>query len=398
MKANKSIFRFDFLALHNALADCSELNEVTRTLHRHIADAFAIVESNFFMLNDNKQLKSQKIDISISLDKIISHLEEEGITDWAIENNTPTVISDLFADNSSESSIILIPIAEGRSAAGLFAARASRGKSSYADNHIAELNKSVLLAAILYNKLAKCKENTILSKRLAAVEQQILDSSKFISAGELAAAIANEIQASLLILDGHIQFLETGLGNTKRRLEIIKTELDNIKTINRRLSGLLDVAKADDEQSALNICNIIDEIVHLTSHQLQKDNIIIEKAYDIDNPMVKGSRQMLEQAFLNIIFSAGSHIIDGGRLLISISSFDNDNMTINFSDINPNPYALNVDDIFEPFYSPDNRKGKYNMGLYLTQMIIKKHGGKVFAIAEEGRGRTIKIILPVINQ
>ncbi len=395
MKENKDIFRFDFLALHDTLADCPQAADVTRTLHRNIADPFAIIESNFFIFNDNKQLAAQPIDISISLDKIVNHLEEEGITDWAIENAAPAVISDLFADNSANSSIILIPVASGRSFAGLFVARASRDKAAFGHNRLAELDKAVKLAAVFYDKVNKYNDNNILNKRLAAVEQQILDSSKFITAGELSASIANDIQASLLILDGHIQFLESGLGNTKRRMEIIKQELDNIKSKNRRLAGLLDIAEADEEHSVLHICDIMGGIIQLTSQRLEKENIIIEKSFIIDNDRVMGSRQMLEQAFLNIILSAGNHIIDGGTLQISISSPDNDNLTINFSDMNPNPYALNVGDIFEPFYSADNRQGKFSMGLFLTKMIVSKHGGKIFAISEEGRGRTIKIILPL---
>ncbi len=395
MKENKNKYRFDFDALHNALAGCSQAADVIRTLHNDIADAFAIIESNFFIFDDNKQLASQSIDISISLDNIVNHLEEEGITDWAIENAAPAVISDLFADNSANSSIILIPVASGRSFAGLFVARANRGKAATGRNRLAELDKAVKLAAIVYDKVNKYNDNRILNKRLTAVEQQILDNSKFISAGELAASIADEIKASLLILGGHIQFIESGVGNTKRRMEIIKQELNNIKSNNHRLAGLLDIAEADEEHCIVNICDIIDDILQITSRRLEKDNIIIEKSFIIDNDKVLGSRQLLGQAFLNIILSAGNHIIDGGTLQISVSSPDFDNLSINFSDMNPNPYSLNVGDIFEPFYSSENSKGKFSMGLYPAKMIIGRHGGKIFAISEEGRGRTIKIILPL---
>ena len=143
MKESNNIYKFDFNALYDSLNLCTELNELTLKLHHNISVAFSIVESNFFLFNNGKQLVSQNIDIAISLDKIVNHMEEEGITDWAMEKGNPKVISDLFTENSSKSSIILIPITSGKSAIGLFVARSNIGKSKFSEQMLTELNNAV---------------------------------------------------------------------------------------------------------------------------------------------------------------------------------------------------------------------------------------------------------------
>ena len=49
--------------------------------------------------------------------------------------------------------------------------------------------------------------------------------------------------------------------------------------------------------------------------------------------------------------------------------------------------------IFEPFFS--TRTKGTGLGLWVTQDIVRHHGGRIEVESEEGRGTTFQIILPV---
>jgi signal transduction histidine kinase len=57
---------------------------------------------------------------------------------------------------------------------------------------------------------------------------------------------------------------------------------------------------------------------------------------------------------------------------------------------------MNQDDlarIFEPFFS--TRKKGTGLGLWVTQDIVRHHGGRIDVMSEPGKGTAFMIILPI---
>jgi signal transduction histidine kinase len=49
--------------------------------------------------------------------------------------------------------------------------------------------------------------------------------------------------------------------------------------------------------------------------------------------------------------------------------------------------------LFEAFYT--TKRNGTGLGMMITQEIVKKHGGKIEVMSEEGKGTTVSVYLPV---
>jgi signal transduction histidine kinase len=51
--------------------------------------------------------------------------------------------------------------------------------------------------------------------------------------------------------------------------------------------------------------------------------------------------------------------------------------------------------IFEPFYSTQDRVSQVGLGLWLSQTIVKAHGGVIRVKSEPGKGSVFAVVLPL---
>jgi signal transduction histidine kinase len=51
--------------------------------------------------------------------------------------------------------------------------------------------------------------------------------------------------------------------------------------------------------------------------------------------------------------------------------------------------------ICEPFFSSKQKEGGMGLGLYVSQSIVKEHGGELHITSAEGKGTKVSLVLPV---
>ena len=67
-------------------------------------------------------------------------------------------------------------------------------------------------------------------------------------------------------------------------------------------------------------------------------------------------------------------------------------VAVEFSDTGKGISRDKVEKIFEPFYT--TKEEGSGLGLSISQGIIERHKGKIVVESEEGKGSTLRIILP----
>ncbi len=110
--------------------------------------------------------------------------------------------------------------------------------------------------------------------------------------------------------------------------------------------------------------------------------------------MVNGDSEQLRMAFKNIIKNAAEAMDAKGILTVTLNPATiDDHAEVSFADTGPGIAPENLDKIFQPLFST-KAKG-IGFGLSIARMIIDKHGGKIEAKSEAGKGTTIIIQLPL---
>src|SRR5258708_38911883 len=110
-----------------------------------------------------------------------------------------------------------------------------------------------------------------------------------------------------------------------------------------------------------------------------------------------GDAKQLEIVFLNLMKNAVQAMDGrngGGENRLSLTGQEQDSSVfISVKDTGPGIAARDVGRIFEPYFTTKGHKGT-GMGLYLSQQIVKAHGGSIEVRSEEGKGTEFIVRLP----
>ncbi len=281
--------------------------------------------------------------------------------------------------------------------------------------------------------IAEKDEQQALIKKLEEAHNQLLQSEKLASIGQLAAGVAHEINNPIGFVSSNLATLK---GYVKNLLEAVATfdslvpqvsEADRARIASMKASLDLDYLKEDAvsllEESSDGIRRVkqivqdLKDFSHVDEAQWQWTdlhkglnstiNIVnneIKYVADVVKefgliPEIECLPSQLNQVFLNMLVNA-SHAIVGKRGVITIRTGQLDAEQI-FVDISDNGSGMPpevVNRIFDPFFTTKPVGKGTGLGLSLAYGIINKHGGVIEVRSEMGVGTTFRIILPISPQ
>ncbi len=112
-------------------------------------------------------------------------------------------------------------------------------------------------------------------------------------------------------------------------------------------------------------------------------------------PQVLGDRVQLQQVILNLVMNgieAMSAVTDRSRdLLIRSRQHESDKVLIAVQDSGVGLQSESLDHLFKAFFTT-KPKGM-GMGLAISRSIIEAHGGKLWAVPNDGPGATFQFTL-----
>lgn len=379
----------------------SSAEQVIATLQEYTARRFPVIDGSIFMVDPATNKLAPAVENSLVDARTIKvHLEEEGIIDWVIRRKKTVVIPNFHAptpDGDYQTSYIIVPLFLRGTAVGVFIAQTPASASDFKREDIASLTILAESAAIALDNIKSASEISRMNKRLNSLNKQMMQSAKLASIGELAGSVAHEINNPLQILLGHIQLLETGVGDMPRRLSIVREQVYRISDITRRLLDFARSTPYDMAPEAVDLLSVVDEVLLFVGSQLRRDGIEVEKIADNPPPHTRGNRSQIEQVLLNLIINARDAMPDGGRLIVAVFS-DDRCACITVADTGTGIQPEHLEHIFEPFFSTKPRGKGTGLGLSIAREIIRQLNGTLSVVSEPDKGTTFKIELPLATK
>jgi signal transduction histidine kinase len=234
-------------------------------------------------------------------------------------------------------------------------------------------------------------------RELREAQQQLIQSEKMASVGQLAAGVAHEINNPLgtILLYSHMLLEKLGEKDARRdELETVAKEASRCRDIVR---GLLDFARQRKLQSEdIDLNQILIELLSLVSNQPSFQKVEIVKILDPSLPLMSGDPVQLKEVFSNILSNAGEAMPEGGRMTVT-SKFNNGGRTIEVSirDTGCGIPTANLNKIFMPFFTTKKIGQGTGLGLAIAYGIVKMHRGSIEVESTEGKGTTFVVKLPV---
>jgi PAS domain S-box-containing protein len=227
------------------------------------------------------------------------------------------------------------------------------------------------------------------------VEQQLFESEKLAAVGRLAASIAHEVNNPLEAIKNSLFLMQASKDEaaTVKFLEIARKETERVSHIIRQMLGF---ARRSGDVEWVDINQLIEETLVLLQKKLRQSQIEVVYKLDKNLASVRARSDQLKQVFLNLILNAQQAIESQGKITIRTSRYVAAVQPSIAIEIRDTGVGMNQDDlarIFEPFFS--TRKKGTGLGLWVTQDIVRHHGGRIDVMSEPGKGTAFMIILPI---
>ncbi|MDZ7815529.1 MAG: [Fe-Fe] hydrogenase large subunit C-terminal domain-containing protein [Planctomycetota bacterium] len=209
---------------------------------------------------------------------------------------------------------------------------------------------------------------------LREMQEQLVQSEKLASMGQLAAGIAHEVNNPLgTVLLYSNMLLEELQDKVEYRQDVkmVAKEAERCKNI---ISNLLDFAR---QRKVVAEKHDIEKLLEDTVSSLTvPDNIEVSKDYAPVGEAELDYSQM-KQVFTNIVKNAFEAMENGGRLTIRTSHLDDDRIRIEFQDTGPGVDESVKDKVFNPFFTTKAIGKGTGLGLAVSYGIIKMHRGQI---------------------
>jgi signal transduction histidine kinase len=257
------------------------------------------------------------------------------------------------------------------------------------------------LAQLVANQIGVAMENNILLARVRKqlvevqrVQEQLVQASKLGAVGELAAAVAHEVNNPLTGILGFAELLMTELPEDDPRhaeAVVIRDEAVRSRSIIR---ALLEFARPRPPQRIpSNINDLARSTLDLIRFRASETNVQIRATYG-DLPCLEIDGDAFRQVLLNLFNNAVDAMPDGGELRVT-TLVEAERVGVVIADV-----GVGMDDstrgrIFTPFFSTRaGSGGGTGLGLSVSLQIIESHGGSIDVQSEPGRGSVFTIWLP----
>lgn len=332
-----------------------------------------------------------------SLGQIIKHLDEQGIITWVMEQRDARIIPNISeAARADEVNIILVPLFLRNAPVGIFIAGTPKSSDMFSSEDFSILLGATEAAMMALDNIRSADEIKRMNQRLGVLNKQMLQSSKLASIGELAGSVAHEVNNPLQILLAHLQLLESGVGNSERRIEIIKQQVHRISDITRRLLDFARNTPTETNTEKVELNFVINEVLFFINSQLNRDGIQVYQECEEPSPVILAAKTQIEQALLNLLLNARDAMPEGGT--ITITSYTANNKSyITIADTGLGIPEENMETIFEPFYSTKPRGKGTGLGLSIVRTIIQQFRGEIVVSSQEGKGTTFKLAFPLMT-
>jgi two-component system, NtrC family, sensor kinase len=266
---------------------------------------------------------------------------------------------------------------------------------------------------------------------LEDAQDQLIQSEKLASIGQIAAGVAHEINNPIGFVSSNLGTLESYLqslfglltayiaadktaptplteamacARTLRKgrdfdflradiVELLAESRDGLVRVKRIVQDMKDFSRGggDETWAMADLNAVLESTLNIMRNEI-KHKARVEINFG-DLPKVECLPSRLSQVFLNLLVNAGQAIGAEGTITLS-TGVDGGEVWIRVEDTGSGISEENLTRIFDPFFTTKPVGQGTGLGLSVSYSIVRKHGGRIDVSSEMGRGTQFTVRIP----
>lgn len=300
--------------------------------------------------------------------------------------------------------------------------------------HMDEQNFASAVAEMISNLLELREQEHVqreLQQQLQDSHQQLLQSEKMASIGQLAAGVAHEINNPVGYVSSNLTTLQEYVENLfellegyeqmeqilinqpqllaqlqvlKQRIELdylkqdivdlLQESRDGLTRVKQIVQDLKDFSHVDEaEWQWADLRRGLESTLNIVNNELKYKADVIRDYSDL--PAVECIPSQLNQVFMNLLVNGAHAIEQHGTITIRTGLEGEDKVWVEIRDSGHGISAEHMKRIFDPFFTTKPVGKGTGLGLSLTYGIIERHKGTILVDSVPGQGTAFKVILPI---
>jgi signal transduction histidine kinase len=407
-------------ACNQAVSQCGNEPELLEKVCRAVVDAagYQLAWVGYAMTDEAKSIRpmARAGEAQSYLDNFVATWGEDelglGPAGTAIRTGRPAVFNEVSSDprfapwydlakrHGLRSSATLPLIADGITIGGLMVYSNEPEAFDGKETELLQQAATDLAQGLMLLRTRVARQHA--EEALKKTETELSQVARVTTMGELTASIAHEVNQPLaaIVTNGNacLRWLSAAPPNfdeARQAIGRIIRDGNRASDVIARIRNLL--RRGEQVARRLDMNEIVREIVALTQSEASRRGASLTTELAAGLPAVTGDRVQMQQLLLNLVINALDAMsgITGRPRVVRIRTAvpEAKSILVAVEDSGAGLEPGQMARLFDAFYT--TKPEGLGMGLSISRSIVEAHGGRLWAVANEGPGATFQFTLPI---
>jgi signal transduction histidine kinase len=222
---------------------------------------------------------------------------------------------------------------------------------------------------------------------------------------DFVSTVSHDLRSPLTLMRGYATMLEMVGQLNEQQVGYVRKIVAGVENMSRMVNNLLDLGRIEAgvglQLETVPVVDVVERVVN--AMQLQAAQKQIQLTAEIPPqtmPLIEADQALLQQAIQNLVENAIKFTKQGGRVMVRVQ-VQPVGLVIQVIDNGIGISPMDLPRMFEKFYrgaqgtTKDMDQRGTGLGLAIVRSIAERHGGRVWAESQLGKGSTFYLSLPL---
>lgn len=223
---------------------------------------------------------------------------------------------------------------------------------------------------------------------------------------EFISIASHQLRTPLSVVNWYAEMLLSGdIGKiSDQQIKYLREIYLSNQRMTELVNSLLDVSRLElgtfvIKPETTNIVKVAQNVVDEQKIKIDEKHLKFSFQFEESIPTIQSDPKFLRIVMQNLLSNAVKYTPVNGKINITISLFDKNNVLLKVSDTGLGIPKDQRDKIFTKFFRADNVRSTSTegtgLGLYIVKSVVENSGGKIWFTSKKNKGTVFNVLIPV---